>query len=110
MTNPTAKTTTHLGNLVEAILTLSGVASFGLLGMLWIGVALPETSRQIFGTVLAADLARAAFFGAGLALCLGRVFLFTRKGVWRGVALALAAACGDGLIGGFILALNRAIA
>ena len=96
-------------NLFEAVVTLIGVAIFGLLGMLWTGVALPETSRQIFRTVLAADLARAAFFGAGLAVCLGRVFWWKGNPIWRGVALALAAACGEGLIGGLFLALNRAL-
>lgn len=107
--NPIPQTRKRPANLFEAILTLLGVICFGLLGMLWTGVALPQTSRQIFGTVLAADLARAAFFAAGLAVCLGRIFWWKGSPVWRGVALALAAACGEGLIGSLILALNRAL-
>jgi hypothetical protein len=77
--------------------------------MLWTGVALPQTSRQIFGTVLAADLARVAFFGVGLAVCLGRVWWWKGSAAWRGVALALAAACGEGVVGGVSLAWIRAL-
>ena len=107
--NPTPKTSKPLLDRVEAVLTLGGMACFGLLGMLWTGVALPETSRQIFGTLLAADLARAAFFGIGLAVCLGRVFLWKGHGPWRSATVALAVACGEGLVGGLTLALNRAL-
>ncbi len=98
-----------MATIIEIVISLAVLAGFGVLGMLWTGVALAETSRQVFGSVLTADLARAAFFGGMLAVCMARVAWQKGSMIWRGAALALAASCGVGVIGGLGLAWNRTL-
>ena len=94
---------------------LSLVASLfviGLVGHLWVASTLPETSRSLFGTVLAADVARAAVYGLALLLPAGLAATRLRglSNLWgRGVILALAAAGGHALLLGEVLAVDRAL-
>ena len=62
-----------------------------LVGMLWGASNLPTTSKQLFGTVLVADLVRAVVYG--LALLIPATLAVARlRGenyqLWRGAALA----------------------
>ncbi len=82
----------------EVVISLAVLAGFGLLGMLWTGVSLAETSRQVFDSVLTANLARAAFFDVMLAVCLARIAWRKGSTILRGAALALAATCGVGCL------------
>ena len=80
--------------------------------MLWGASNLPTTSKQLFGTVLVADLVRATVYGLVLFIpaTLAVVRLRgERNRLWRGVALTFAVGGGHALLGGLVLALNRAL-
>jgi len=78
----------------------------GLTGLLWGGSNLPETSRDLFGSVLRADLARATLYG--LALLIPASLVITRLRherfrLGRGIALAFALCGGHALLAGNVL-------
>ena len=83
-----------------------------LAGMLWGASNLPTTSKQLFGTVLVADLVRAVVYG--LALLIPATLAVARlRGenyqLWRGAALAIVVSGGHALLAGAVLALDRAL-
>lgn len=91
---------------------LAGVALFvvGLLGFLWVNTLYTAFSQEIFGSVLAADIARAVLYGLALLVPFGLVVLLLRSerfALWRGIALALAVAGVHALVVGLVLAADR---
>src|SRR5262249_12781563 len=93
-------------------LMLTPLGCISLLGLLWVGTVLPETSRNLFGSVLAADLLRAFGYGLGLGIPASVVLTWLRGSqnrLWRGVALAITVAAGHGLLAGLTLALDRTL-
>jgi subtilisin family serine protease len=97
---------------LSALIMAPALAGVCLVGMLWGGSNLPTTSKQLFGTVLVADLVRAATYGLALLIPFGLAVARLRDGgyrLWRGLALAFAVAGGHALLAGTVLALNRAL-
>ncbi len=91
-----------------AVLIAAAVVCMG--GWLWLATLLSEFSVPLFGSLLAADLARPLIYGLALLILFGPAALLLRRAgyeLWRGAALALAAAGGHALLGGLLLALDR---
>jgi hypothetical protein len=101
-----------LGTRFQTAGALMLLGAIGLGGILWNGTNLPQTSRSLFGTVLAADLTRALIFGIGLQgvgfLTLTRLHE-KRHGLFRGAGRALLVAGGYVLVAGLFLAVQRAL-
>lgn len=95
-----------------ALILVPILGCVGLTGLLWGGSNLPETSRNMFGSVLVADLARATLYGLALllpsSLAIARL-RDERFRLWRGIALALALCGGHALLAGNVLTLDRAL-
>jgi len=96
----------HPNTRLVAVLLAPLLAGVCLVGMLWGASTLPTTSRQMFGTVWVADVARALGYGLALLVPAGLAAHRLRgagQRLWRGVALALAVGGGHALLAGMVL-------
>ncbi len=96
-----------------ALMLVPILGCVGLTGLLWNGTNLPETSRNWFGSVLAADLARATLYGLARLIPASLAMLRLRdekSQLWRGIALVFAVCGGHALLAGNVLTLDRAMA
>ena len=84
----------------------------GFFALIWAATAM-EAISALSGAPFALDLGRALLYGFGLLLPFGLVAVVLRHqdyGLWRGVALALAATGGYALLAGLLLTVDRALA
>lgn len=99
--------------LARMLLMLVPLFLIGLVGMLWGSSNLPETSRNWFGSVLAGDIVRPLGYALGLIIVgwtFRRLARIDRIGPWPArIADVLFAAAGFALVGGAVLAVDRAL-
>jgi len=82
------------------------------LGVAWLFTVQGDLTKLFFGSLGTPDLIRALLYGLGLSILFGGIALLLRDprvALWRGVALALAAAGGAALIAGIGLAIDRSM-